>query len=91
MSLLNIKDKYCIEICKGKCCFTEAGNKCPNLKADNTCQIHKLWRDNWCNYQTEEIKTMPIMQAIERRLIKQDVIDQCCYAHPELLEKLNGE
>lgn len=86
---LSNKDRYCIEVCKAKCCFTSAGKRCPNLTAENKCGIYKLWKDNWCNYKTEEIWTVPIMYAIKNKLLPQDIAAQCCYAHPELLKKLD--
>ena len=89
MSNYSNKDLYCIEKCKAKCCYTRAGTRCPNLTSENKCGIYKLWKDNWCHYRTEEIWTVPIMYAIKNKLLPQEVIDQCCYAHPELLKKLD--
>lgn len=82
-------DKYCFSICKAKCCYSKWG-ACPNLSEDHKCKIHSKWNDNWCNYKTEEFFTAPIMVAIKKRLLPESVMQQCCYAHPELLEKLNG-
>lgn len=87
---LSSNDRYCIEICKGKCCFTPAGKKCPNLGDDFRCKIHHLWKDDWCHYRDEEIFTAPIMYALSRGMIRKEIADQCCYQHPELIEALNG-
>jgi hypothetical protein len=87
---LSNKDRYCIEICKAKCCYTLAGKKCPNLSNDFRCSIHHLWKDNWCHYQTDDIHTLPITYALQRGLIRKEIADQCCYAHPELLKVLDG-
>lgn len=83
------EDRYCIEICKGRCCFTPAGNKCPKLKEDNTCAIHSLWKDNWCNYQADDITTLPIMELIRRNLLSSYAKEVCVYVHPELIGRLN--
>lgn len=86
---LTLNDRYCIEICKAKCCYTKAGLRCQNLANDFKCQIHNIWRDNWCNYQTDEIKTAPIMKIIAAGKLSAEKIKQCCYANPKLLEVFN--
>lgn len=82
-------DRYCIEICKAKCCYTHEGKPCKNL-SDNRCAIHHLWRDNWCHYREGNVITAPIEYIIAKKLLPDNVLNQCCYAHPELLEVLNG-
>jgi|SRR6185503_13856675 len=87
---LSNKDRYCIEICKAKCCYTIVGGRCPNLAKDNKCSIYHLWEDNTCHYSGYGLKTSSIEYAIEHKLLRPEIMEGCCYAHPELLEKLNG-
>ena len=89
--LLSKKDRYCIEICRGKCCYLPGKRPCPNLGKDFKCKIHDKWKDNWCHFEIEGIKAMPIKELLKNRLLPDGVIDNCCYAHPELLERLNGK
>lgn len=86
---LSSKDRYCIEICKAKCCYTFVGGKCPNLAKDNRCSIYSLWKNNTCNYTGHGLKTSAIEYAIEHRLLRPEIEVGCCYAHPELLEVFN--
>ena len=83
-------DEYCYKICKAKCC-TVGTWKCPNLGKDFKCKIYDQWTDNWCHYKPKAkgIAIMPIQRAL--RFIDPKIKAQCCYAHPELLEKSYGD
>ena len=81
-------DRYCSEICGGKCCYNGAWSRCKHLTDDNKCGIYHLWKDNWCHYDDGRLKAMPIKELIEKKLLHPMILDQCVYAHPELVEKV---
>lgn len=85
------EDRYCIEVCKARCCFRpDNGKPCPNLGGDFRCKIYHKWENNTCNYVNEGYDTMPIEEAVKKRLLPEDVLKGCVYAHPELLEVFDG-
>jgi hypothetical protein len=90
---ISLEDAYCINICKAKCCFWK-GAACMNLTSDFKCSIHNKWINNVCNQSLDiagdEVQTYPIEKIIASGFMDKKIMDQCCYAHPELLEKLNG-
>lgn len=95
-------DHYCINVCGGKCCkymrfegkTIEA--RCPQLTDCNRCGMHDKWKDGSCGYSfpvqigggTIIADTAPVEYAIKNHLFPKWIEDQCCYAHPELLEKV---
>ena len=92
MSLtLSNKDRYCIEVCKAKCCYTPSKKPCPNLTSDFKCGIYNKWENNTCGFTNNgKWRTAPIEYVVKNNLLPKEVLVQCCYAHPELLENLNG-
>jgi hypothetical protein len=60
------------------------------LAKDFRCSIYSQWKNNTCGYKEYGIKTSSIEFAIEHNLLRPEVLVGCCYAHPELLDKLNG-
>lgn len=103
------RDKYCIEICKGKCCTLyppgEEPVRCPRQTPDGSCGIYHI------RYSMPLLKE-PLVQVgawksrsgIERPFVCghiEEIIAQghlpkhieegCCYAHPELLERLGDD
>lgn len=91
--------EYCVNVCGGKCCtFYEADEKgnvqarlrCPDQLPSGACGIYDQWKDNGtCGKFFQEINNIPmgIEQAIEQNLLPDFIKDQCCYAHPELLNQ----
>lgn len=94
------KDEYCINVCKGKCCYRD-GLRCAYLK-DGACKIYKQrFREGACDFvlvdivqinQRGETKKVPffcfnIQTLINEDKLSEDIKAQCVYAHPELLEK----
>lgn len=89
-------DDYCINVCGGKCCKYAGSieSRCPNLGEDNRCQTYAQWRNGTCGHKRlvqigvdkHEVETMPIKEALKRGLVPDWIKEQCCYAHPELLD-----
>lgn len=87
--------EYCVNVCGGKCCKLYDENRkvvwsCPNQKDNGACGIYDEWKDKeTCGKEFVEIGNTPmtIMQAIEQKLLPDWIEEQCCYAHPELLEE----
>lgn len=88
--------EYCTTVCKGKCCKVFDENqkeiwRCPNQLDSGACAIYDEWKDTGtCGIYFPEIENIlvNINQAIERKLLDPRIEAQCCYAHPELLEKV---
>lgn len=78
-------DTYCIEVCRGACCYNNE-MACPNL-CDGACSIHHLWVNNSCGVASDEFKTAPIVEALEKGWVPKNIVEKCCYAHPGLLER----
>ena len=88
---LSLYDRYCIEVCNGKCCYYGDGLKCPNLGSDFKCAIYSKWKNNTCNYSPGRGHgTTSIEDALKRNLLSAVIVAQCCYAHPELLTKVGA-
>lgn len=95
------EDEYCKDVCGGKCCkvFTkvaddegneshEETNKCPNLNAQNQCDIYAQWVNNTCGTALipGSLNVGNVNAWLAHKSSPQWIKDQCCYAHPELLE-----
>ncbi len=97
MSLSN-KD-YCSQVCRGKCCKVwddfETLKRCPNLTKDNLCSIYKeRYQENkpysflvQINSKEFLAKCGRIAEMLAEKTLPKWIEDQCCYAHPELLEE----
>lgn len=92
------KDRYCIEICKAKCCTHKAtGHKCCHLAEDNKCKIYKerfganskeseivdVWQHNNKLYQ---LICGRIEKIIASNSLDPEIRAQCCYANPSVLD-----
>ena len=92
---------YCSTICKAACCkikppFVDPP-QCPMLNGDNLCSIYDI-RLGYTFESDYEIKAygetvrkthtchcLPIQKALPH--LPEDIVEGCCYAHPELLEE----
>ena len=93
-------DEYCINVCKAQCCkYVKAPNgyaktHCSHLQDDNRCGIHSEWENNTCNHSylvqigkdTVWVQTANVEKVIGKGVMPEWMEEQCCYAHPELLE-----
>ncbi len=108
---MNNKDRYCIEVCKGKCCTLyppgEEPIRCPKVLESGACSVyHKRYGElanepivvvgRWQSKKNKDVDGQPVVYnfycgRIEEIIIsgamRPEVMSQCCYAHPELLEK----
>ena len=97
------KDEYCISVCQAKCCSRSCGAVCPHLHDDKRCAIYaERFADDQPEDQLVAITQSPttgdpklisfictrIEALIRDRKLPKAIEDQCCYAHPELLEKI---
>lgn len=84
---------YCVNVCGGKCCSLWNAKQeriwtCPHLK-DGACSIYDEWKHKGtCGKYFPEIKNsvMSIEEGIKKKLLAPWIEDQCCYAHPELIQ-----
>lgn len=93
---------YCSVICGAKCCYVrhegEIVEPCPNLKEDKLCAIYKQRYEKKEPYSFVSIKREGsklivlqthcghIIDLIHNKRLPKEVEDQCCYAHPDLLD-----
>lgn len=94
------KGAYCVKVCKGKCCtLYPDGIRCPRQEPSGACGIYE---DRYLTegspdivivgfYKNREGRDKPfycgrIEQIIAKGLLPEEILRQCCYAHPELLE-----
>jgi hypothetical protein len=74
--------------------------KCPKLSDNNTCSIYKERFElnipySWVDYKIQEDGNIDIIQAkcglikqiLKNKGLPKEIEDQCCFAHPELLER----
>ena len=92
---------YCSNVCGGKCCkvYHPSNGKefgqCPQLTEDNLCNIYeKRYREKMPyyftvidnNFAVHSYRCGYIKQIIAENKLPKWIEDQCCHAHPELLE-----
>ncbi len=97
--MMTSKD-YCSQICQAKCCKAHEPivwpPKCPKLTADNLCSIYPnrigfkfeaLAADKEALYGGFKKGTCVCSKPeVFVSKLPPEVQDQCCFAHPELLE-----
>lgn len=85
---------YCSTVCEAKCCKRRppllSPSRCPMLGDDNLCTIYK----DRIGYSFEGVREGGVVvkatcKSIEEALpeFPESVREQCCYAHPELLDQ----
>lgn len=86
-------DEYCSSVCGARCC-RRGGEKCPHLTEENLCSIYEE-RFSPERGDIELILDGPgnpvwicarVTVAIEMGALEAGTTENCCYAHPELLE-----
>lgn len=99
------KDTYCITVCKGKCCtLYPEGVRCPRQEPSGACGIYE---ERYAPegspdivivgfYKNRQGHLRPfhcgkIEQLLERNELPPEIRQQCCYAHPELLEAFDDD
>lgn len=93
--------EYCKDICGARCCFKidkELTVRCPKLNYDQTCSCYAErfapHMDDLVYVGSVEINKQRkvdfictrISKLIESKQLPQEIEDQCCVAHPELLK-----
>ncbi len=93
-------DEYCIKVCGGKCCTLYPAGKapirCPRLAKDGSCSVYKeRYPANEPTPRLVQVGTVlgkPFMcgmieDVLASGAMPKSIQDQCCYAHPELLNE----
>lgn len=91
---------YCSKVCGAKCCSVWfLGSKigtCPKLTADCKCSIYedrfikkKPFRFTLLN-GTVRARCSEILKIIQRGELAPEIKQQCCFAHPEVLDMVKN-
>jgi len=97
------QEDYCSRICGGKCCRVEADNyTCRHLTDDCKCAIYaRRFAPEMGDFEVVDLYSAPsksgigikqvvcgrVKKQIEMGISPKHLIERCCIAHPELLEK----
>jgi len=100
---LTVKE-YCSEVCGGKCCYVYHEDKpltaCPQLNEQKLCSIYRERYELNQPYSFSKklrrgdklfvinTKCGRIEDLIKNHTLPKEIEDQCCFAHPELLQRV---
>lgn len=92
---------YCSQVCGARCCTVAIPGKtitCPALSENRTCSIYKERFEDGIPFsfnfvehigpykQKHNFNCTSVIELIEKKRLAKHIEDQCCFAHPEILE-----